>query len=222
MQTNTVWHPVLWFSLWDVYQYQPISHSVLLCSLCNVYRYQHISHSVLWCSLCNVYRYQPISHSVLWFSLFDVYRKQPITHSVLVFITRRISLSAHITLCAVFFTIGRRPISVSAYITLYYCPYFSWDMGKYRICLVNKVFIAHEHTLHIVYFHRKYMNTRMTMFHVSAPDPESCQWYVGSQLNLYMSGHDHWQIWDVFSFSTVFFCISSLKTLSYRIYQLQL
>ena len=77
---------MLWFSLWYVYRYQPISHSVLRFSL--------------W----DVYRYQPISHSVLWFftrKLISI--SAHITLCVVVFTMIRISVLAHITLCVVFF-----------------------------------------------------------------------------------------------------------------------
>ena len=93
----------MWFSLWDVYRYQPISpcavaftmrrisvsaHITLCCtwlSLWDVYRYQPILHSVLWILLRDVWWYQSISHSVLWFSKWEVYRYQPISHAVLWF-----------------------------------------------------------------------------------------------------------------------------------------
>ena len=57
-------------------------------------------------------------HSAQWLSLWDVYRYQPISHSAQwIFTVRRISVSAHIALCAVDFH-SETYIGISPYRTL--------------------------------------------------------------------------------------------------------
>ena len=116
------------FIISDVYRYHPISHSVkwfslyqtyigiipyhTLCSSFHYIRRISVSTHITLCAvifiISDVYRYHPISHSVQWFSLYQTYIVITPYHTLCsgFHYIRRISVSSHITLCALVFIIS--------------------------------------------------------------------------------------------------------------------
>ena len=110
-------HSVLWFSLSDVGYISISLYHTLCCGFHCQTQATLVSAHITLCAVVftvrhRLHQYQPISHSVLWFSLSDVgYISISLYHTLCCGFhcqTQATLVSAHITLCAVVFTVRRR------------------------------------------------------------------------------------------------------------------